>query len=168
MMIHKKQYSVSAISVKLSLAMAVFLPLSAVAGNPVVQCSRAIQFDRLVRCDVDGHITVTAGGLLKTDGCLHPLGTPKQALCDLEMSLPQTQTVQVSMTRTHVTLTGAGNMILDQFNIHTENGGSVYTFMPSDLTRAHTPIGIGGRLNLSGNQTSGTYTGSIGISVTFP
>ena len=158
--------------VRLSLAVASIYPFGALGfgdalAQPYVTCLRPIMLGRFANCPSGGKIGVTPSGVQITDGCVLGLGTMKHAQCRVTVSLPQTQSLQMSVTKTQVNLTGAGTMALGSFNVNTVSGGNAYTFPSGSFQATQKVIGIGGTVTVSPSQPSGAYSGTVTLTVTF-
>lgn len=172
--VRKKRLRGARKMVRLSVAAATLNPFGlafgvhAVVAQPFVSCSRAIQFGRVMNCDGGGIIGVKPTGTAITDGCIVPLGDINFGKCNVEVSLPQTQSIQMSFSQTKINMTGAGMAVLGNFNIATEAGGHAYTFAASSFTTTQKVIAIGGTMTISDGQEAGGYSGSLNVMVSFP
>jgi hypothetical protein len=156
--------------VRLSLSLGVLCSVNLVrpAFAQSLNCTQPVRFGRLVRCASAGTISVTPNGVVNTDGCVFPLGTPLPAKCNFNVTQPQTRSIQVSVTAGAYNMTGAGTMAIDSFNVATSAAGRVKLYAPSSIAGTKTTIGIGAKLNVSGSQTAGSYNGSVNVSISFP
>lgn len=152
--------------VKLSLAIATFMPFSEALAQIAVTC-QPIRYGTLADCG-GGKLTVTPGGVVNTIGCIAVLGTPQAGLCKATGITSTTGSVAFELSaKSAVIATGANNMVVSKFNIGTSGGGRTKTYTSVSLTGTQLSAPIGGRLRVVDPQAQGSYTGSLIMTVTF-
>lgn len=142
-----------------------------VLGAPVINCSQGFDFGVFVaNCNSSITIQADVGGTVVSDSCFLPLsGTVQGPACTINTAPgPATRSVRVTVSVASLGLTngGTGAMTLDNFMIQTASGSQAapVTFGPTALNDTIT-ANIGGRLNFSTQQPSGSYDNSITINV---
>ena len=153
--------------VRLSLAVALLLPISEAYAQFDLNCTRPIQFGSFAPCGGGGSVTVTpATGNVTTAGCVVLLGTPKQALCSVK-SFATSGSIQVKLSAKTTNIAGPGVMQVKSFNIATAGGGPTRTWTSAALTATPLSFGVGGKIAAGGGQLNGNYSGSLIMTVMF-
>lgn len=154
--------------VRLSVAVALCLPAVEPAMAQVgLQCSQKLAVGRFVNCGNGGYLTIGPTGAQKTgSGCFTFIDAPQQALCKA-MTFATTGTLKISMSGTKLSMTGAGKITMDFFNIGTAAGGRTKTYTSGSLTASPLTFGIGGRMKIDNGEAAGSYSGKMTVTVTF-
>lgn len=153
--------------VRLSLAVALLMPLSEAAQAQAVNCTQALRFDTIAACGGGGSIKITPkSGKVSRSGCAFPFGTPLRAVCSAK-SFATSSSIQVKVSATTAKINGPASMKVKSFKIGTAAGGPTKTWTAGMLSATPLVFGIGGNLNVNGGQSLGSYSGNLVITVTF-
>ncbi|MCA9932199.1 MAG: DUF4402 domain-containing protein [Anaerolineales bacterium] len=132
---------------------------SAIAQAQNVNCLAPLIFGDIIACSTTNTIVVRPDNTRQVNGCLTVGGAPfSRGRCTVTQSFPF-RPLQITVGPSPAILTAGGpTMTVNNFNIITNAGGTGTT-----ITAPFVNVPIGGALNVTNGQASGTYVGTLTV-----
>ena len=126
---------------------------------------QALNFGAVLAGGVVGTVKIDTAGV-RTWTAVTPLATPLPSEAIMKAFGNSGLSIDVSVTKTAFTVanTTAATMVVDQFNINTNAGGTKQTLFLTGTTRL---IPIGATLHVGSPQAVGTYKGTFTVTVAY-
>jgi hypothetical protein len=125
--------------------------------------TRSLAFGRIGRSAAAGTVTVTADGVRSSTGAVQLISsTVTSGQITITQGVPG-RTLNVSYPASVTLSSGGATMTVDNFVA----AGSP-TSIVTDYNNGTGTFTVGGRLNVNANQASGTYTGVVPVTISYP